>query len=677
MIRLSEWEEGFWFHSHRKEKRQMLAGCRQYGLGIRRITTIILLLAGGFLQAHAQGNSKIVRPQTSTSQSRAPQTYTHEGVSIEFSIEPISAESGKTTELLAGTEARVRFKIFDANGGKALSNLRPAAWIDQRVAGHNTDPKECREKIQAFLQSSFSKRPTIDLNSYFVLALNHEPNISIIDPLSGFGGSKLYNLVALRSSGEDWTLSANKKRLYVSMPLANAVAVIDTITWKLITNVDAGIKPTRIALQHDGKYLWIGNDAPEETSSGITVIDTETLKVVAQLKTGTGHHEIAFTEDDSFAFITNKQAGTLSVIDVRKLAKLTDIKVGVLPSAVVSSPLSKAVYVANEGDGTIVVVDGLRHEILARMKAEPGLRTVRLTPEGRFGFVVNPATNKVYIFDVSSSRIIHSVPVGPAADQITFTRQFAYVRSVGNEFVTMIKITDLDKETQVAVTRFPAGQRAPKDSPANSYADAVVPAPGADSVLVANPADKMIYYYTEGMAAPMGSFQNYRRDPKALLVLDNSLAETERGVYTTTVRLPGPGQYDVAMLLDSPRMVNCFGFVVAENPKQPKDTLTAVKIESLVTEVSPRVGESYSFRFKVIDSSSKLPKASLEDVGVLIFLSPGIWQQRELAKYRGEGVYEVNFVPPQAGVYYVHFQCPSLGIQLSQLRPVILQVVKK
>ena len=641
------------------------------------VIPIIVLLAGALHQSYAQNQGQTIPPQNNSGvSSTTPQTYSHEGVSVEFSIEPVSAEQGNATELLAGTEARVRFKIFDANGGKGLSNLRPAAWIDRREAGHSTAAKECREKIQAFLQPSFSKRPNIDLNAYFILALNREPNISVIDPLFGFGGSKLYNLVALRSPGEDWTLSANKRRLYVSMPLANAIAVVDTITWKVITDIDAGLKPTRIALQHDGRYLWVGNDA-EESSSGISVIDTETLKVVARLKTGAGHHEIAFAEDDSFAFITNKQAGTLSVVDVRTLAKRADIKVGALPVAVVSSPLSKAIYVANEADGTIVVLDGLRHEILARMKAEPGLRTLRLLPDGRFGFVVNPATNRVYIFDVAASRLMHSVPVGPGADQITFTREFAYVRCTGSEFVTMIKLTDFNKETQVAVTHFPAGQRAPKESPASSYADAIIPAPSADSVLAANPADKMIYYYTEGMAAPMGSFQNYRRDPKALLVLDHSLAETTRGVYTTTVRLPGAGQYDVALLVDAPRLVTCFGLVVAENPNLPKATSVAIKIEPLMTDFTPRVGESYSLRFKVIDSISKLPKNNLEDVGVLVFLAPGVWQQRALAKARGDGVYEMNFVPPQAGVYYVHFQCPSLAVRLNQIPPVTLQALQK
>src|SRR5207253_3475892 len=109
---------------------------------------------------------------------------------------------------------------------------------------------------------------------------------------------------------------------------------------------------------------------------------------------------------------------------------------------------------------------------------------------------------------VSSNRLVRAVPVEPGADQINFTRQFAYVHAAGDEFITMISLTNLADEANV--TRFPAGQKAPKESPANSLADAVVPAPEDGSVLVANPADKMIYYYTEGMAAPMGTFQHYR-----------------------------------------------------------------------------------------------------------------------------------------------------------------------
>src|SRR6266850_8564831 len=259
----------------------------------RATLLITLLFAVGICATHAQEKSRIASPQNG-SKGSAPQTYTKEGIAVQFSIEPVASEKGKATELMAGTEATVKFRITEVNGGNALNNLRPAAWIDRREADQAPDARACREKVQSFLQPSFGKRASIDLNAYLILALNHEPNISVIDPLSGFGGSKLYTLIALPSSGEDWVMSADKKRLYVSMPLIDQVAVIDIATWKSIANLDAGARPSRIVLQHDGRYLWVGNDG---ASGGITVIDTVTLKVAAQLRAGAGHHEIAFADD--------------------------------------------------------------------------------------------------------------------------------------------------------------------------------------------------------------------------------------------------------------------------------------------------------------------------------------------------------------------------------------------
>jgi YVTN family beta-propeller protein len=609
---------------------------------------------------------------------RAPQRYTLEGVTVEFSVEPLARGKTEAPQLLEGTDATVRLRITDAAQGTPLTALRPAAWIALRGKSDARDERGCREKVQSFLQASFASQPDVDLNSYFILTLNHEANISVIDPLHGFGSSKLYTLVALRSPGEDWVMSGDRKRLYVSMPLVNQVAVVDIASWKVIANVDTAASPARLVLQHDGRYLWVGDDGDGAAAGGVTVIDTAKLKVAAQLVTGAGHHEIALADDDRYAFVTNRQAGTLSVIDVRALAKTKDVKTGALPSALAFSSLGKAVYVAHEGDGTIVAVDASRHETLATMKAEPGLRAIGFPPGGRFGFAINRATSAAYIFDAATNSLIRSAAVGPSPDQVTFTKDFAYVRSTASEFVSMIKLADIGKaDYEAAVSRFPAGQRAPRESAFTSLAASVVPAPEAGAVLVANPADKTIYYYMEGMAAPMGSFQNYRRDPKALLVLDNSLRETSPGVYTANVRLPAKGEYDLAFLLSSPRLVTCFDIAVGENPDMPQKPPIPIKVEALLQDKAPRAGESYQLRFRVIDAASNRPKSDLKDMGVLVFLAPGIWQRRDLAKPVGDGVYEMSFVPPQAGAYYVFFQAPSLGVQFNQLPSLTLEATKE
>jgi YVTN family beta-propeller protein len=630
---------------------------------IRFFTLVSLLLITPFAFVCAQTNKTAPKPVAT------PQTFTAEGISIEFSVEP--ARSKKPT---AGEDATVRFKISGTNGRVPLSSLRPVAWVDQRASNQVSDARVCREKVQSFLQSSFTKRPTVDLNAYFILALNNEPNISVIDPLSGFGGSKLYTLVVLKSPGEDWVLSSDNKRLYVSMPAVNQVAVIDVPSWKVITNVDAGATPSRLVLQHDGRYLWVGNDGVAENESGVTVIDTVAMKPVRHIHTGLGHHEIALNDDDTVAFVTNRETGTVSVIDVRKFEEVKKIGAGLRPVSLAYSALSKAVYIAYEGDGAIAVIGGAKHDVLARLESEPGLRSIRISPDGRYGFALNPSKNTVQVIDLSSNRVIHSVVAGEGADQITFSSQFAYVRSARSEFVSMIRLADLGKEA--SLTRFPAGQKAPAEARTSSLADAIVPAPEDGAVLVANPADKMIYYYTEGMAAPMGSFQNYKRDPRALLVLDNSLRETQRGVYTTTLRVNGPGFYDVVFLLDSPRLINCFDLAVAENPEAPAKPETAFKIDPMAKNALAKVGERFELRFRLVETKTGNPKKDLDDVRVLVFLAPGIWQQREEAKSVGEGIYEMSFVPPNPGVYYVFVQSASLGLEFNHATPLTLSAIK-
>jgi YVTN family beta-propeller protein len=636
---------------------------------IRFFTFLSLLLIPVFAHVCAQDNGAGARPAITPKPAPTPQTFNAEGVSIEFTVQP-----ARSTELVAGEEATVQFKISGTEGRVPLSNLRPVAWVDQRATQQISDARACREKVQSFLQSSFTKRPTVDLNAYFILALNNEPNISVIDPLSGFGGSKLYTLVVLKSQGEDWVLSRDNKRLYVSMPAVNQVAVIDVPSWKVIANVDAGVKPSRVVLQRDGRYLWVGNDGAAENESGVTVIDTVTNKPLRHITTGLGHHEIALNDNDTVAFVTNKTTGTLSVIDVRRLEVVKQIGGGSQPAAMAYSSLSKAVYVVYEGDGSIAVIGGAKHDLLARLQGQPGLRLIRISPDGRYAFALNTSKSTVHVIDLSSNRVVHSIAAGEGADQIAFSRQFAYIRSTASEAVSMIRLAALGKEA--AITKFPAGQKAPGEARTSSLADAIVPSPEDGSVLVANPADKMIYYYTEGMAAPMGSFQNYKRDPRALLVLDNSLRETQSGVYTTTLRLGGAGHYDVAFLLDSPRIVNCFDLTVAENPAAPRRVETAVKIDPIAKQALAKVGERFDLRFRLVDTKTGKPAMDLHDVRVLVFLAPGIWQQREDAKSIGEGVYEMSFVPPNPGVYYVFVQSASLGLEFNQSTPLTLSAIE-
>ena len=374
-----------------------------------------------------------------------PQKIEREGVEVEFTIEPIE-EPG---ELMEAKEATVRFTIKDKATKTPLSGVKPSVWLTQR-GETDTDQKACREKVQSFLQGSLRSRPDVDLNAYYLLALNQEANISVIDPLLGFGASKLLTLVMLKSPGEDWAQKSREEKLFVSMPLINQVAVVDTNTWKVITNIDTGIKPARVRLQPDERYLWVGEE------DGVTVIDTTTLKVVAKITTGKGHHELDFSNDNRFAFITNQDDGTLSVVDIQKLAKIKDLKTGSSATSVAFSSLGNALYVVNAADGSITVVDKRSQQIATRIQTKPGIRNVRFAPGGRWGFVPNPTESVVYVFDSSTNRLAHTISVEKGPDQIAFTDTFAYVRSTGSNEVSMIRLGTLaDQSRHREIPRWP------------------------------------------------------------------------------------------------------------------------------------------------------------------------------------------------------------------------------
>ena len=61
--------------------------------------------------------------------------------------------------------------------------------------------------------------------------------------------------------------------------------MIDTESFKLISQVQTGSEPVRVAIQPDQRYVWVGNNAKGD-EGGVTVVDTESLEVAAELKTG-------------------------------------------------------------------------------------------------------------------------------------------------------------------------------------------------------------------------------------------------------------------------------------------------------------------------------------------------------------------------------------------------------
>jgi YVTN family beta-propeller protein len=640
-------------------------------LTIRRCAlqiTIFLLLLLSAVAALAQEPAKAARKHQPPI---SPQKLVEQGIAIEFTVDP---QAPNATRPKAAEDANVKFKITDTTTGTPVKGLSLSAWLSLREGEKAAEDAQCREKIQSYLTGSMRARPDVDLNSYYILTLNKSADISVIDPLLSFGGSKLLTLIMMKSPGEDWILTKDGEKLFVTLPAINQVAVIDTRGWKVASYIDTGVKPTSITLQPDQKYVWIGHEGSEPAASGVMVLDTATLKVAAQISTGAGRHEIVVSSDNRFAFVSNREAKTVSIVDVQKLTKINDVKVGPNPVSLALSELSKAIYAVSETDGSVAVID-TQGQLLTRIKAKPGARSLRFAPGGRYGFVLNTKESTVSVFDAASNRMLHEVKVGKAPDQIIFSDTFAFIRSLETESVNMIRLATIG--TEIDITEFPGGQGIPAQGSSPVRADSIVLAPEGNAVVLANPVDKTLYYYQEGMAAPMGNFQNYRREPLAALIVDRSLRETAPGVYSTTVKLPASGHYDVAFLTDSPRIAHCFDIAADPNPLLKEEKGVALRIEHQARDIQLQVGQDFPLRFKLIETKTNKAKGDLQDVRVLTFLAPGTWQRRDLAKSLGNGMYEINLNVPETGVYMIFVESGSMGVRYRDMPALMLHATEE
>jgi len=110
-------------------------------------------------------------------------------------------------------------------------------------------------------------------------------------------------------------LTPDKKKLYVVNVFSNDLAVISTVSNKVIKRVDMVREPYAAAITPDGKRLVVGNSIPNDratdsefVSCEISIYDTDADKVLKNIRLTRGSHSIfgvAVSPDGKYAFATH------------------------------------------------------------------------------------------------------------------------------------------------------------------------------------------------------------------------------------------------------------------------------------------------------------------------------------------------------------------------------------
>lgn len=602
------------------------------------------------------------------------QRFEQNGLTVELSIRPLDSTHGKG-DLLAGHSATVDVSLADAKTGAPVIGIRPRAWITSRPSEMVADETACADKIRPLVSGRLGSRAEIDLNQYVVLTMNHDKTISVINPQVDFSITKLESLITLPGAGADWVLNQDGNILYVTMPDEAAVAVVDTRTRKLLRTVTtgAGSRPGRILLQPNGRSIWVGLDGTAQ----IAAIDTATHQLAATVPVGQGLHALAATADSRFMYVTNSKSNTVSAIDAQTHSVAATIPVGDTPVTLTYSSIARRFYIGALNDKAITAIDPTEHRVVSTIAIAPGIVALATEPQGRFVVAANQLESQVSIIDTATNSVTATVPVVKDPDQITFTTRSAYIRGIESEKVTLLDLQSL-RQGKVTPLDIQIGRKAPSAAAEElGVASMIAPTPEGNAVMVANAPDATLYFYQEGMMAPMGTFSNYKRMPRGILVLDRSLKEIVPGVYRAPITLTKAGRFDVPLLIDQPRVVHCFQVTVEESPEQ-KSVASRNRpplVRALFGKESIPAHAPTALQFTLLDATTQQPVAGVKDVQVLLFEPPGTWQQRHWAKEVEAGRYTVTQSFPHAGEYRVMIQSPSQHLRFVDAASMVLTVI--
>jgi hypothetical protein len=245
----------------------------------------------------------------------APYTrsVTQNGTNVTVTISPVDPAGAAAPGLQELENVLVRVKLTDASTGSPLPGALPAAWVDSHPTAGPITQQQCVGEVKRFAEGSTFSHSQLDLTSFYVVLLNSDATLTVVDPRFGYGDTRLLAMVTLDGPAEDWALTENAERILISVPVSGKLLAVDTASWKIVAEASGIPKAARVVLQPDEAYVWVAYSGQGQ-DSGVTAIDARNLRVVAHIRTGAGYHHIAFSEDSSLAFVSNPDDGTVSIV---------------------------------------------------------------------------------------------------------------------------------------------------------------------------------------------------------------------------------------------------------------------------------------------------------------------------------------------------------------------------
>lgn len=547
----------------------------------------------------------------------------------------------------------LRFDIRDQASGSPLRYApgQLAAWLQRQRPTLSEGELACADRLKALVSTGVGRRADVDLNTYRILSLNADHTLAFINPFVGLNNAKLESIVALPGVPRAWVHAPSRAELWllVDAPPVRLVAV-DTHGREVTRTLDLphGAEGATLALDEAAARAWVALPAAGQ----VAALDLAQPASQWQTTPAAGVHSIesVATPDGAVILSTHSDGRLLRWGIAQAAGTPKELRRWSLPQPVrhlAFSPLARRL-VAHDNQALLAIdLDGSE---VRRLALGHPVSDLVIADDGRYAVAVG--AERMTMVDLASGAVHAQSGTVPDARRLALTRRFVYAVAGDEASADLWSLADL-RAGRVQPARVLLGSASAVQAGDASLHRAIV-APGGAGLLVANRSDRLIYQYSEGMMAPIGSYSNYKRQPLAIGLLDLAPREVAPGRYEVPVRYAAGGAHHLIVSGVGPRFVGCDRVALpmiagqAERESAPELKVRLVE-DTPAAQARRRIVVALSEQSR---QGSSQPLARVPDLTLLVFDKRSGWQQRVHLR-------ELNAPGEDSGRYVAEINLPQ------------------
>jgi YVTN family beta-propeller protein len=224
---------------------------------------------------------------------------------------------------------------------------------------------------------------------------------------------KLTRVLKSGSDPEQFDVSRDGKRLFISNEDSAQVTVLDTTSGAIVATIPIGHEPEGVRAAPNGKWVIVTS----ETDSTISVVDTTSLQVLKAAPVGMRPRDLAFTPDSKIVFVSGEGDASLSRVPIpagEPVTRVLQLRKEARPMGVVFDAARKRIYMSTGRGGTIAVAEqeGDGQKLLKEIPVGARPWGIALSRDGRRLYTANGSSDDVTVVDTSSLSVLKKIPVG-------------------------------------------------------------------------------------------------------------------------------------------------------------------------------------------------------------------------------------------------------------------------